>query len=51
MVGEGKRTIVSLDGDLYDHAVKLKDHKKIWCIKLGGGGGGACMLRYQLYNA
>ena len=36
MVGEEKRTIVTLDGDLYDHAVKLKDYKKIWCIRLGG---------------
>ena len=35
VVGEEKRTIVTLDGDLYDHAVKLKDYKKIWCIRLG----------------
>ena len=36
MVGEGKRTIVKLDGDLYDHAVKLTNYKTMWCIRLGG---------------
>ena len=36
VVGEGKITIVTLDGDLHDHAVKLKDYKKIWCIRLRG---------------
>ena len=36
VVDEGKRTIVPLDGALYDYAVKLKDYKKIWYIRLGG---------------
>lgn len=35
-VGEGCRPIITLDGDLYDRAVKLKDYKKTWCIRLGG---------------
>ena len=30
-----QETNVTLDGDLYDHAVKLKDYKKIWCIRTG----------------
>lgn len=34
-MGEGFRPIITLDGDLYDHAVKLKDYKKHWCIRLG----------------
>jgi len=35
-VGEGQRPIITLDGDLYDRAVKLKDYKENWCIRLGG---------------
>ncbi|KAG1676991.1 hypothetical protein GQR58_014037 [Nymphon striatum] len=34
-VGEGSRPIVTLDGDLYDRAVKIKDYKEKWCIRLG----------------
>ena len=34
-VGDGSKPIVTLDGDLYDRAVKLKDYKDNWCIKLG----------------
>lgn len=34
-VGEGHRPIITLDGDLYDRAVKLKDYKTHWCIRLG----------------
>ncbi len=33
--GEGCRPIITLDGDLYDRAVKLKDYKEHWCIRLG----------------
>ena len=33
--GEGCRPIITLDGDLYDRAVKLKDYKRHWCIRLG----------------
>ncbi|XP_033114878.1 uncharacterized protein LOC117115272 [Anneissia japonica] len=33
--GEGCRPIISLDGDLYDRAVKLKNYKEHWCIRLG----------------
>ena len=36
MVGEEKRTIVTLDGDLYDHAVKLKDYKRSGVSDKGG---------------
>ena len=28
VVGEGKRTSATLDGDLYDHVVKLKDYER-----------------------
>ncbi|KAG1662216.1 hypothetical protein GQR58_021026 [Nymphon striatum] len=34
-VGEGSRPIVTLDGDLYDRAVKIKDYKEKRCIRLG----------------
>ena len=34
-VGEGVRPVITLDGDLYDRAVKLKDYKSDWCIRLG----------------
>ena len=34
-VGDGHRPIITLDGDLYDRAVKLKDYKTNWCIRLG----------------
>ncbi|KAG1678148.1 hypothetical protein GQR58_013549 [Nymphon striatum] len=34
-VGEGSRPIVTLDGDLYDRAVKIIDYKEKWCIRLG----------------
>ena len=34
-VGEGIRPVITLDGDLYDRAVKLKDYKSNWCIRLG----------------
>ena len=33
--GDGSKPIVTLDGDLYDRAVKLKDYKENWYIKLG----------------
>ena len=35
-MGPSSRPIITLDGDLYDSAVKLKDYKKQWCIRLGG---------------
>ena len=35
-VGEGKRPIITLDGDLYDRAVKIENYKKHWIIRLGG---------------
>ena len=34
-VGEGCRPVITLDGDLYDRAVRLKDYKSQWCIRLG----------------
>ena len=34
-VGDGSKPIVTLDRDLYDCVVKLKDYKYNWCIKLG----------------
>lgn len=33
--GDGSKPIMTLDGDLYDRAVKLKHYKDNWCIKLG----------------
>lgn len=35
-VGENIRPIITLDGDLYDRAVKMKNYKSHWCIRLGG---------------
>lgn len=35
LVGEGKRLIITLDGDLYARAVCIKDYKKRWIIRLG----------------
>jgi len=35
-VDEGQRPIITLDGDLYDRTVKLKNYKENWCIRLGG---------------
>ena len=34
-VGEGKRPIITLHGDLYDRAVKIDNYKKHWIIRLG----------------
>lgn len=34
-VGEGKRAIITLDGDLYGRAVKIPDYKSRWIIRLG----------------
>ena len=34
-VGDGCRPVIALDGDLYDHAVRLKDYKSQWCTRLG----------------
>lgn len=34
-VGENYRPIITLDGDLYDRAVKLPAYKSKWCIRLG----------------
>lgn len=36
IVGEGAKPIITLDGDLYDRPVKIKDYKSKWCIRLGG---------------
>ena len=36
IAAEGQRPIITFDGDLYDRAVKLKDYKSNWCIRLGG---------------
>lgn len=35
IIGERKKTIVTLDGDLYDRAVKLPNYKEEYCIRLG----------------
>ena len=35
-VGKWQRPIITLDGDLYDCAVKLKDYNENWCIRFGG---------------
>lgn len=35
MVGENKRTIITLDGDLYGRAVKIPNYKDRWIIRLG----------------
>ena len=34
-VGDGCRPVITLDGDLYHRAVRLKDYKSQWCIRLG----------------
>lgn len=34
-VGDGCRPVITLDGDLYHRAVRLKDYKLQWCIRLG----------------
>lgn len=34
-VGEGCRPVITLDGDLYHRAVRIKDYKSQWCIRLG----------------
>lgn len=34
-VGEDKRTIITLDGDLYGRAVKIANYKSQWIIRLG----------------
>ena len=34
-VGDESKPIVTLGGDLYDRAVKLKDYTDYWCIKPG----------------
>jgi len=35
IVREGCRPVITLNGDLYDRAVKLKNYKDHWCIRLG----------------
>ncbi|KAJ6647970.1 hypothetical protein Bhyg_03195 [Pseudolycoriella hygida] len=34
-IGRGKRTIITLDGDLYNRAVKIPNYKENWIIRLG----------------